>query len=117
MLSIPFLYSSSPSSSPNADSSQPSNIPFEVDHEAIATRATHMVEILSEENMSLRQELEMYSQRVSKLQKVMNILCLRKTTVYQSLKTNSRPKANQLMYYGNEYKMLCCFSPVLLGSL
>ncbi|XP_071798287.1 uncharacterized protein [Asterias amurensis] len=61
--------SSSPSSSPNADSSQPSNIPFEVDHEAIATRATHMVEILSEENMALRQELEMYSQRVSKLQK------------------------------------------------
>ncbi|XP_038050465.1 angiomotin-like isoform X2 [Patiria miniata] len=60
--------STSTSSSPQGDGSQPTT-PFEVDHEAIATRATHMVEILSEENTALRQELEMYSQRVSKLQK------------------------------------------------
>ncbi|XP_071951116.1 angiomotin-like [Antedon mediterranea] len=45
------------------------NSNFEVDHEAIAGRATKMVEILSEENTALRQELEGYYQKVSKLQK------------------------------------------------
>ncbi|XP_070538827.1 angiomotin-like [Ptychodera flava] len=41
----------------------------EFDHEAIANRATQMVDILSEENAALRQELECYYQKVSKLQK------------------------------------------------
>ena len=41
-----------------------------VDHAAIATRATQMVERLSEENRSLRQELEGYYKKVYRLQKV-----------------------------------------------
>ena len=45
-------------------------VPFEIDHEVIAARATHMVEILSEENNALRQELETYYQKVNRLQKV-----------------------------------------------
>jgi len=39
-------------------------------HAAIATRATQMVERLSEENRSLRQELKDYYKKVSKLEKV-----------------------------------------------
>jgi len=39
-------------------------------HAAIATRATQMVEKLSEENRSLRQELKDYYKKVSKLEKV-----------------------------------------------
>lgn len=42
----------------------------ELDHAAIATRATQMVERLSEENRSLRQELEGYYNKVCKLQKL-----------------------------------------------
>jgi len=38
-------------------------------HAAIATRATQMVEKLSEENGSLRQELKDYYKKVSKLEK------------------------------------------------
>ncbi|KAK2141248.1 hypothetical protein LSH36_1134g01001 [Paralvinella palmiformis] len=41
-----------------------------VDHAAIATRATQMVERLSEENRSLRQELEGYYKKVYRLQKL-----------------------------------------------
>ena len=40
-------------------------------HAGIATRATQMVERLSEENRSLRQELKDYYKKVSKLEKVM----------------------------------------------
>ena len=40
-------------------------------HAAIATRATQMVERLSEENRSLRQELKDYYKKVSKLEKVL----------------------------------------------
>lgn len=57
----------SPSTSPNTDSEV--TVPFEIDHEVIAARATHMVEILSEENNALRQELETYYQKVNRLQK------------------------------------------------
>jgi len=39
-------------------------------HAGIATRATQMVERLSEENRSLRQELKDYYKKVSKLEKV-----------------------------------------------
>lgn len=39
-------------------------------HVAIATRATQMVERLSEENRALRQELKVYYKKVSKLEKV-----------------------------------------------
>lgn len=42
----------------------------ELDHAAIATRATQMVERLSEENRSLRQELEGYINKVANMQKV-----------------------------------------------
>ena len=42
----------------------------ELDHAAIATRATQMVERLSAENSSLRQELEGYYTKVCRLQKV-----------------------------------------------
>ena len=56
------------STSPNTDTEVA--VPFEIDHEAIATRATHMAEFLSEENAALRQELEMYYQKVNRLQKV-----------------------------------------------
>ena len=42
----------------------------ELDHAAIATRATQMVERLSEENRSLRQELEGYIKKVAHMQKV-----------------------------------------------
>ncbi|XP_022093714.1 angiomotin-like isoform X2 [Acanthaster planci] len=85
----------STSSSPQADSG--SNQPgatasrFEVDHEAIATRATHMVEILSEENNALRQELEIYSQRVSKLQKFEQDIC-RVQTSHEMLVESTRKR-------------------------
>ncbi len=39
-------------------------------HAAIATRATEMVERLSDENQSLRQEIEGYHGKVNKLHKV-----------------------------------------------
>jgi len=39
-------------------------------HAAIATRATQMVERLSEENRGLRQELKGYYKKVSRLEKV-----------------------------------------------
>ena len=55
------------STSPHLDTEV---VPYEIDHEAIATRATQMVEILSEENSALRQELETYYQKVNRLQKV-----------------------------------------------
>ena len=55
------------STSPHLDSEV---VPYEIDHEAIATRATQMVEILSEENSALRQDLETYYQKVNRLQKV-----------------------------------------------
>ena len=42
----------------------------DLDHAAIATRATQMVERLSEENRSLRQDLEGYINKVTKMQKV-----------------------------------------------
>nr|XP_002742269.2 PREDICTED: angiomotin-like [Saccoglossus kowalevskii] len=42
---------------------------LQLDHQAIAERATQMVEILSDENAALRQEVESYYQKVSKLQK------------------------------------------------
>lgn len=42
---------------------------IELDHAAIATRATQMVERLSDENRSLRQELDNYLKKVSILQK------------------------------------------------
>ncbi|XP_072035260.1 angiomotin-like isoform X2 [Amphiura filiformis] len=54
------------STSPYTDSEV---APFEIDHEAIAARATQMAEFLSEENIVLRQELEMYYQKVNRLQK------------------------------------------------
>jgi len=41
-----------------------------LDHAAIATRATQMVERLSEENRSLRQELEGYINKVANMQKL-----------------------------------------------
>ncbi|XP_077987370.1 uncharacterized protein LOC144441974 isoform X2 [Glandiceps talaboti] len=53
----------------DSDSNCDMNESMQLDHEAIANRATQMVEILSEENYSLRQELEIYYQKVSKLQK------------------------------------------------
>lgn len=42
----------------------------ELDHAAVATRATQMVERLSEENRSLRKELEGYYNKTCKLQKL-----------------------------------------------
>ena len=42
----------------------------DLDHATIATRATQMVERLSEENRHLRLELEGYCRKVTKLQKV-----------------------------------------------
>lgn len=48
----------------------PSHVSQVVDHAAIATRATQMVERLSEENRSLRQELEGYYKKVYRLQKL-----------------------------------------------
>lgn len=50
-------------------SSQKKHLP-ELDHAAIATRATQMVERLSEENQALRQELKSYYKKVSTLEKV-----------------------------------------------
>ena len=44
----------------------------ELDHAAVATRATQMVERLSEENRSLRKELEGYYKKICKMQKVRN---------------------------------------------
>ena len=44
----------------------------EVDHAAIATRATHMVEKLSAENQSLRHDLDRMKIKVIKLEKVNN---------------------------------------------
>ncbi|XP_071483101.1 uncharacterized protein [Diadema antillarum] len=49
--------------------SQSSQATFELDHEAIASRATDMVKFLSEENSALRDELDTYYQKVAKLQK------------------------------------------------
>ena len=46
----------------------------ELDHAAVATRATQMVERLSEENRSLRKELEGYYNKTCKLQKVRGCL-------------------------------------------
>ncbi|XP_063967023.1 angiomotin-like protein 1, partial [Lytechinus pictus] len=75
---LSFICSSTSSTSPlstdapaphPSPASQASQANFELDHEAIASRATHMVEILSDENGALRQELETYYQKVAKLQK------------------------------------------------
>lgn len=41
------------------------------DPEAIAARATQMLELLSEENASLRADIDQYYRKVSKLQKVL----------------------------------------------
>lgn len=60
--------SKSPSHSPSSSNQNASQMMCA--HAAIATRATQMVERLSEENRALRQELKSYYKKVSKLEKV-----------------------------------------------
>lgn len=45
------------------------------DVSSLTANASKMVEMLSEENKNLREEINIYSSRVSKLQKVMSLLC------------------------------------------
>ena len=42
----------------------------DINHATIAVKATQMVEKLSEDNRNLRQELEKYLKKMSKIQKV-----------------------------------------------
>jgi hypothetical protein len=46
------------------------NPPSDIDHALVAARASQLVERLSEENKALREELDGYYKKVSKLQKV-----------------------------------------------
>lgn len=48
----------------------------EVDHLTIAARTTQVIEMLSEENRRLRDELEINYKKVSKLQKVKKIFAI-----------------------------------------
>jgi hypothetical protein len=62
-------------------------------HAAIATRATQMVERLSEENRGLRQELKVYYKKVSRLEKVERDI-QKVSETYETLSQHSQKREN-----------------------
>lgn len=72
--------------------SQKKHLP-ELDHAAIATRATQMVERLSEENQALRQELKSYYKKVSTLEKVERDI-QKVSDAYETLVLHSQKREN-----------------------
>ncbi|XP_078403630.1 angiomotin isoform X2 [Cetorhinus maximus] len=88
-----------PPPSPNLVAAQPQQVPFaghphqqfQGDPLAIVLRAQQMVEILSEENRALRQELEGYYDKVAKLQKL-EMEIERVSEAYENLVKSSSKK-------------------------
>lgn len=72
--------------------SQKKHLP-ELDHAAIATRATQMVERLSEENQALRHELKSYYKKVSTLEKVERDI-QKVSDAYETLVLHSQKREN-----------------------
>jgi DNA repair exonuclease SbcCD ATPase subunit len=66
---------------------------LDLDHAAIATKATQMVERLSEENRTLRQEIEGYYKRVTKLQQF-EVELQKVQTAYEALVRHTAKREN-----------------------